>query len=233
MTYQYNTVNDGGDVGGAHQLKVYVYPDDSNDDSICDDTAVPGLIDACKQAYNSSSVIDYWKVAITYDHPNVWDSTDDRSDALNDFEARLNDQTSVPKGSHLLIEGDGVGGIADGGDVCQNERSAWNDWSPAVYGTDGDSGSYLQAIAIQEAFHNFIDKCVSGVDSQISGDCGEHDLGQVTYFGNVTPLLASYEHDSDCYNSGDCRTGEPVQDYVTDITSCTIDALDSTATQHV
>lgn len=247
MSVTYNTHDSGGDASGNHKLYIYVYPDDTNDDSVVQDSINPGLAKACKEAYNNSSVIDYWEVAFTDDHPNVWDSGDDKTDALDKFgrndgrdgksdDSYLANMNDVPVGTHLLVDNNRYGGVADGGDCSSqgdDERQGWTDWSPAVYGSKGDSGDFQQCIAIQEAFHNLIDKCVNGVSTMISGNCGEHDLGHISYFGKVTPLLASYETDSDCTGSGDCQTSETHQEFTTDLTNCTIEALGDTANHYI
>lgn len=239
MGYSYTTQDSGGDPGGYHQLKIFVYPDNSNDESICQNEVIPGLIDACEQAYSSSSRIDYWEVAYTEGHPGQWYAPgQDKREALDDFRNHLKGQSSVPTGAHLLVESNAAGGVADGGDHCDEEtateyeRSAWFDWSPAVLGTEGYNSGLVRNLAIQEAFHNFIDNCIPGVYVKIDDD--EHDLGQVysnTWNDTVSPMLTTYvdghqEH-------GDCQSGAWWDgDYTQTLTSCTKEALDETASYH-
>lgn len=248
MSYSYTIQDSGGNSGGLHQLKVFVYPDESDAEDVCENEVIPALIDACEQAYDSSSQIDYWEVSYTTENPDEWGSGEDKRDALVDFRDDLMEQDSVPTGSHLLINADEEGGVADGGDLCddedyngdgdtndsvdQPESSAWFDWSVAVYGTSGDSDGHIRNIAIQEAFHNFIDDCIDEVDNMTGGD--EHDLGQVysNYWNDtVSPMLSTYV--SSRQENGDCQSGAWWDgDYTQVLTSCTKDALDETATQH-
>lgn len=246
MGYSYTIQDSGGSPLGLHQLKVFVYADDNDDEDLCEDVVIPGLIDAFEQAYNSSSQIDYWEVSYATENPSEWvPSVEDKYDALIDFRDELRAQESVPTGCHLLVESDASGGgLADGGDLChsedtdgdgqgdQPESSGWFDWSPAVMdGTGSDDN--LKNTAIQEVFHNFIDNCLSGVDDMLY-DGNEHELGQVYsnwWNDTVSPMMSGYVNGHQ--EHGDCQSGAWWDnDYTQTLTGCTKDALDETATEH-
>lgn len=237
MGHRFETYDSGGDSSGTHQLNVFVYPDGTSEDDLCENQVAPGLAESFEQAYNESSVIDYWEVAITYEHPYQWSYGDDKYDALENFRDYLKDQSFLSTGSHLLIDDSYEGGLADGGDITCNDsredpRSGWNDWAPAVHGTNGDSGNYLKNISVQEALHNFIDVCVPGVSSLVDDD--EHDLGQVyqnVWNDTASPMTTSYI--SDHADHGDCESDANWDgDYTQHVSSCTVDALDETALYH-
>lgn len=236
MGFDYSIQDSGGNRSGEYQLNVYVYPDQTDDTDVCQNQVIPGLTDACEQAYNNSSVIDYWEVAYTEDltsEDEIWTSSMDRRDARRAFEDRYDNEQAKINGSHMLVNEDRSGGVADGGDIlCQNEKAAWFDWSTAVYGTDGDPSDYIRNVAIQEAFHNFIDICIGSVNDAADGE--EHALGQVyqnLYGDTSSPMITSYEDDD--RQKGDCQSNAGWDGgYTTTLTSCTVSALDDTAVQH-
>lgn len=240
MGYNYTTQDSGGYSGGYHQLKIFVYPDDSNDEDVCQNQVIPALINACEQAYNSSSVIDYWEVSYCDDYPNLWDSdSTDKDTVLDNWYDELESQSSIPTGSHLLIDNNRQGGVADGGDiVCdggpvEDRRASWFDWSPAIYGTEGlfVGASLIRNVAIQEAFHNFIDQCIPEVEDLAPQ---EHALGQIysePYNPPISPMLTTYEDEYD--GEGDCLSGVNWGGtYTETLTDCTKTALDETAKEH-
>lgn len=238
MSLNYSTHASKGDPMEKYVMYVFVYPDDENDKDVCQNQILPAITEACDQIYSESAVVDYYQVSYASDFPNEWDSAgdsdEDKDTALDKFRGYLSDQDGVPFGSHLLVDNNRVGGgVADGGDItCQNERSGWIDWAPAVYGSEGDSGEYQQNIAIHEVLHNFIDFCISDVNSMAPD---EHSLGQMysnTFSDPASPMITSYE--SELKGKGDCSSNIWVQSgHTQTLSSCTIDALDATATEHV
>lgn len=189
----------------------------------------------CDQLYENSTV-DYYEIAITYDHPNL--GNDDNSTTGCDEEYGLIDKfsgylydKSPPVGAHLLVTDYIPYGCAKTGD---NGNTPFNgNYRYGVIGTETTTPFFSNG-AIHEVMHSYIDGDVISSEFYNSAHDGEHrhhDLGK-QYCGWAgdpgSPMCLTYEdahgeHGScadSCFFDGS---------YENTLTDCAVDAIEQTA----
>ncbi|NEU56732.1 hypothetical protein [Halorussus sp. MSC15.2] len=192
------------------------------------------LESACDELYNNTA-IDYYEIAITYDHPSLGNDSDSTTgcngygmlDRFNDY---LNPK-NPPVGSHLLVTDYIQNGCANKGN---NGSTVLNgNWQPAVVGTEFPKEVWKNG-GIHEVLHNCLDKSVIEDYDSTYIDESHHDLGKVYCGGlanNTSPMSTGYENDA--ADRGHCSDGCVFeQAYTTNLTSCTVESIDQIANQY-
>jgi hypothetical protein len=205
-------------------LDIYVYPNKSKHDSYAEtaQSALSGFGDELL----SNGICDDVSVTLRDgEHPSLdtflgkWKMLD----KWQNYDGSMN-KSSEP-GAHLLVGGADWGGKAE--TRSGNSDFGWQESGDAIIGWDESSEAHYKNLAIHEVGHIIIDEGISDVSQMIEED--EHDLGTHTIaFYEATPMCTSY---TDAAKQGQCSTLAPENyegDYTTDLSDCTIDALDYT-----
>lgn len=202
-------------------MDVYLYPNDSNDDSLAND-AKGGLTTALDIVIANTKIATY-NITIRKDYPQVSDST--RKEFYDSFSSwRVNNKNDI--GCHLGVSSSIGGGLADGGNTSNPEDDAFVSPKDAVAGDSGVTTDHFRNTCCQEVFHTFIDKDLPAVQSLTGSDNNEHSLGEVTKQG-VTPMATGYENTY--AGEGVCSLTQGVSGYTQDPTYCTNQSLEATA----
>lgn len=238
VDYQIQTSR-GDPISADTHMSIYQYPNTSSDDNEAENKMLEALTHMCDQLYDNT-VVDYYEISITYDHPelgNDSDSTDgcgsDDYGLIDKFGEYL-EGTSPPVGAHLLVTDYityGCAKLGDGGDTPFNSN-----WRHGVIGTENPEQFWKNG-GIHEVMHNYLDADVISsalYDDSHSGQHRHHDLGKL-YCGWVgdpaSPMCLTYEDEhghhgkcaDSCYFDGS---------YDMTLTNCAVDALDQTATYY-
>jgi hypothetical protein len=217
----------GGDTSSNRTLKIWQYPNTSDEDNECENGSRSALEDACEQLLNAWS-IDGYTIYINYDYPNV--DTSGRDAAHSSFQSYLEGK-NPPVGVHLLVSGDFQDGESQGGDGTGN--TSFSTWNTAVAGIQYYPKELWMNGVIHESLHSAIDNELSNVNEM--GEHGahgntEHDFGKVIDYGDgqdISPMATAYleEHSG----HGDCARYVERTGYTTELTSCTKSAVSYTA----
>lgn len=220
----------GGDTSSNRTLKIWQYPNTSDEDDECENESRMALEDTCEQLLNAWS-IDGYTIYINYDHPNVDTSGVDA--AHNSFQNYLGGK-NPPVGSHLLISKDFQNGESQDGNGTGN--TSFSTWNTAVVGIQYYPVALWMNGVIHESLHSAIDSTLSNVHEMgthgpdsTNGNT-EHDFGKVFDYGDgqdISPMTTGYleEHSG----HGDCARYVERTGYSTELTSCTKSAVSYTA----
>lgn len=219
----------GDPLSAENRMSIYQYPNRGETDNECENAMLDALEVACDQLYNNG-VVGYYEISITYDHPNLGneDSTSgcDGWGMLDEFREYL-EPKNPPVGSHLLATGYisyGCGQLGNDGATPFNSN-----WQACVMGTEL-AKQFWKNGGIHEVHHNYLDSSVI-TDSYIEQN--QHDLGKLYCSGTdeTSPMCTSYENTAGDrgYCSDNCDFD---QAYVTDLTYCTVDGMDQTASYY-
>jgi hypothetical protein len=206
-------------------MNVYIYPNTSDEDDLA-----RGAYDALSSAL--ANTFDYppmdidggtYNVEIDYSHPDLNDP--DKYTFKNNFEdwTWLN---ASGDGVHLALSSNWGGGVADSGESA--EGTGWGTEVEAVAGQrNGNVTGHFEGIAIQEAYHPFIDKRLEEIQNMMGPSGDEHSLGCVNDNNRVTPMVTSYQ-DEGYDDEGDCSSEGSDYGHTTDPTYCTNRAIHQT-----
>lgn len=201
-------------------INVYLYPNTSEADSLATaaSSAISDALDIVI-THTSGDSLDTYSITTEYDHPNLDDP--DRSTFRDNFQdwTWLN---ASGDGCHLGISTNFNGGVADSGSYDENAFAA--EAEAVVGSTSGDDALYRN-LAIQEAFHPFIDSSLSGVESMLGSDNNEHSLGEIDTYADKTPMVTTY-YDDGYASNGDCGRSEQPDGKTTSPTDCTSEAFE-------
>lgn len=235
-------VSDGSYTYGEDKLFVRLYPYTSNEESAIDsksDTIPSGLKDACSQLLNAGS-IDYYEIN-KFEPCNGTYPKDAGVDNVGEFEWYLENRDAYKNGcgenlrdyigSHTLVwdKDECSTNTANASGDVQCGKQGFNAGVGAVTPTSGCTDNQIQASAVQESLHNFINWDDQDVRCEV--DCSltadeynyEHALGEVNSDNYVTPMLTY--HVSEVRNYGKCSYDGYNFGYTTNLTDCTKNAV--------
>lgn len=217
----------GNESSADEPMYIHMYPNTSAKDDECENAIGTRMENICDELFDVSS-IDYYKIVVRYDHPDV--SHADSSDFFSSFDNWIAEQTNYggEKGAHLGGAGGFTGGLADSGDGFG--QTSFSTGNTCVVGTL-DVKEFYSNLAIQEVLHTFIYHELVDDDLTKSGDTEhEHDLGHVYSDHSSSPMITSYEGDHT--EHGQCDNAPGFLGYYTaSLTSCTKEAVKITADQ--
>lgn len=198
-------------------MNVTIYPNTADEEDLADQ-AYDAIGDALWETVSEWSDLDSFSRAIDHSHPNLDDP--DKSTFKSNFEnwTWLN---ASGNGVHLAISSNFGGGLADSGEYVEN---AFVEETEAVVGSTTGGGDFFKSIAIQEAYHPFIDPTLSAVQNMTGSNNNEHSLGEVPSDNQVTPMVASYAYNG-LDAKGDCDDNYAASGYSTSPTYCTNKAV--------
>lgn len=202
-------------------FKVYLYPNTSFEDTICEEDITDALSNLGGQLLGNESCESY-SIYISYEHPDFPSESLTLSELFDDWRAYSgpNDRDTV-QGAHLLVVSQDIGGYAQSPDG----PGAWNDSYDAVVGFSGFDKQFYRNAVVHEVCHTYIDESLSEVADMLGGN-NEHALGDVDASGDATPMATSYPN---LQESGTCQSSASQSGYTRDLNSCEMDALDATS----
>ena len=222
-----------GDRSSADQpMYITLYPNSSNEDSVCENEIGNGLTTALDQLYEANAT-DYYQLDIRFDHPQKTDTA-----GVGYFHTKFREfweeqYYNTEIGHHIAVSHEISGGESRSGNG--GDQSAFVKSLTAVAGTekldseDRADKSFYKNVAIHEALHGFIDYENSDVDDMTKdgGKEHEHDLGHVWGDHSSSPMITAYEGIHTSHGTCDDAPGH-WGFYSTDLTNCTKDAVGST-----
>jgi hypothetical protein len=206
-------------------MNVYIYPNTSNEDSLAQ-----GAYDAISAALAETFAYPAmevdggtYHVEIDYSYPNL---NDPDKDAFKDNFEDWTWLNASGNGVHLALSSNWGGGVADSGESL--EGTGWGTEVEAVAGQpDGQVTGHFKGIAIQEAYHPFIDKRLQEIQNLMGPSGDEHSLGRVNSNNRVTPMVTSYQ-DEGYDDEGTCSSDGYDGGHTTSPTYCTNQAIHQT-----
>lgn len=252
MAAYYDVVTSGGDqCSDNRDMYVMLYPNTQNEDSYAQSgTTVTNAIENMANQLLSHGAINYFEIqpfkVDKYKHPNLtetevanalchWEEylrSDDDWCLGSDHDNGTGDDLLGIIGVHLLLHNEGdcttdyVG--AGGGDEDCTEGSSFTTGRRARIKVECANSNLVRNSAMQEPLHQLILETFSGVQQYISDCEDEHALGKIySDQGKVSPMLTY--HSSESNNCGECSSTASFNFYSQSLTSCTKDAVGSTA----
>lgn len=225
-TKMYEKTDLSGDAN--EDLKLYLYPNTDDAESIIDNEIGPALEAFCEQIM--PNIIFNYQIYKCNTRP-LKPTDIDAEKMLNDHwgPSSWEDKEEV-EGVHMLVyKGPCTCGYAD----APNDEGAWANSQAAVqsYGGGSYAANAIGAAGIHEAMHPLINKTNSNVESMIkttdSTYSHEHDLGVVYWEGAVSPIGLGYVNDDEGHVwHGNCSPDNTYNmSFTHDISWCSEDAL--------
>lgn len=202
----------------TYHLRMFVYPDTKYERWEAHNTVKDALSYFGDQLH-AGDAITKWSL-YSYDYyPRIEED--------NAYDYRLEFRDWVPRdlvGVHLALCDNFANGIADGGDA-----PGWTGFSRrthAVAGVSTSASRYMNT-AIQETAHPVINNDLDIVESMLTHNDDEHELGKIYWDDDASPMTSGYGTDTSKY--GTCDSGEPYNGESHNITNCTNEAVKYTA----
>lgn len=197
-------------------LKVYLYPDSSDEDNECRNAIFYALQGEYGKLLDHDAVSGY-EIYINFTHPQLpYDNVHDYFDAFANWRQNYHQETGVHMGVKDSFHRGKANTAEDG------QTSAWLEARDAVVGLSLGK-ELFKNVAIQESLHPFI------TSGYYSGADDDHELGMKTSSGAVTPMATGYEDTA--AETGDCWGTYFHTGYTENITICTKRATKTTTEQ--
>jgi hypothetical protein len=219
----------GNESTADEPMYIHLYPNGTAFDSECENSISTRMKNICDELFDFNS-IDYYKIIVRYDHPNLDSSSlDTYWNEFNDWYEAQNYDDEI--GAHVGVTGNFDSGYAD--EAWYSGNSSFTQGDAAVLGTNSSKERFSN-VAIQETLHTFIRGDLQGVQELIRDgppeDGHEHDLGHVysSGFHPVSPMATGYEGGHSTHGTCDKAPGWG-NTYKASLTNCTKDAVGHTA----
>lgn len=225
----YSTIHSGGDkFTSDERILIYLYPNTTETKNEAENAMANGLRDACEYVYNYSGDIGYYEINVNTAYPSVNTGTGAR-DMLNKWKDWLSKNScngstyDSRTGSHNLVTHEYYGGYAKVG-----TPTAFNTSKAALTGMKSYVKEAYINTAIQEIFHNFLNKsAIENADPTLI-DKEDHDLGKVYSDCSVSPMASGYE-DTHARKGACSPSNAFCGSYTRRPTSCTEEGMDYSA----
>lgn len=257
MATYYHTQESGGDrCADSRDLYIMLYPNTSTEKPYSKSgSIITNALDDMAQQLLNANAISYYDIqrfhVEDYKYPNLSDTE------LDNQSCWFLDYLKGPKDSSCSGKTNGTGDDLSGvigchvllhSQTCDTSTVTAGAWSEDC--TDGSafvtgrmaftsvscsSDSLTKSSVIQEPLHQFTRAGDSDVKA-LFGDCDddgdldyydEHSLGKIYGNNDASPLLTY--HESECDNTGDCKTTYSHSGWDQNLTSCTKKAVERTS----